>query len=156
MYQIVPLYVFGTKIYHRSAPCSRPSSPESKKKESVEDALVLAEVDVVVRGVRLASVVLLRPSAWLRTGTLAAIGRRSSSLAEEFEDGGARTRGRVARRGGGLRPGRGRIMARLVGGGMASGGLAGGRGGREQVEIPHAPHPMAPPQIRPVSMPLPP
>jgi hypothetical protein len=81
MYQIVPLYVFRTKIYHRSVPCSRPSSLESKKKESVEDALVLAEVDAVVRGVRLASVVLLR----------------------------------------------------LVGGGMASGGLAADRGGHEQV-----------------------
>jgi predicted methyltransferase MtxX (methanogen marker protein 4) len=69
----------------------RPSSPESKKKEFVEDVVVLAEVDAVVRGVRLASVVLLRLSASLRTSTLAAIVRRSSSPAEEFEDGGART-----------------------------------------------------------------
>jgi hypothetical protein len=55
---------------------SRPSSPELKKKGSVDLALVLAEVDAVVGGVRLASVMLLRSSAWLQTGTPTGIARQ--------------------------------------------------------------------------------
>jgi hypothetical protein len=57
---------------------SRPSSPELKKKGSVDLAPVLAEVEAVAGGLSLASVVLLRSSEWLQTGTPAGIARRSS------------------------------------------------------------------------------
>jgi hypothetical protein len=71
-----------------------------KKKGFVDLAPVLAKIDAVAGGVRLASIVLVRSSAWLRTGTPTEIAHRSSSPSEELEDGDARMRGRVARGGG--------------------------------------------------------
>jgi hypothetical protein len=80
---------------------SRPRSPELKKKGFVDLAPVLTKIDAIAEGVRLASIVLLRSSAWLWTGTPTEVAHRSSSPSEELEDGDARTRGRVARGGGG-------------------------------------------------------
>jgi hypothetical protein len=93
---------------------------------------VLAEVDAVIQRVHLASSVLLRSSAWLWTGTLAAIAPRSSSPARNSRtaalgrEGERREEGKGAswprkNHGGAGRPRAGRRQGRPRAGGDAGG-----------------------------------